>query len=214
MGPEATAELYLRVISLFQSQGAVNDEDFPEMVILNLPLPDVVKEINSKDAIKALSYGVEKLEKAEVDFIAIPCNTANYFIDEIKCNVPIINLPEEVSKQISSKKIGVLGTKFTIDNGLFKPFFEEIIYPTEEQGVLITGIILNILSGDKNDLDKEILNEIILEMKSNGAEKVILGCTELPLLIKDSKDIVDTIGVLAKSVFEYSGGKKNENYII
>ena len=68
MGPEATAGLYLRIIQLFQQKyGAIYDSDFPEIIIVNLPIPDVVENADEQNLVKEmLIQGVSKLEKAEL----------------------------------------------------------------------------------------------------------------------------------------------------
>ncbi len=61
---------------------------------------------------------------------------------------------------------------------------------------------MNILAGRKSDKDREKLTKFIQKLKDLGAEKVILGCTELPLAIKSNPDVLDTLEILAKSTVE------------
>ena len=61
---------------------------------------------------------------------------------------------------------------------------------------------MNILAGQKNTNDKEKLLEFIQKLREKGAEKVILGCTELPLLIKENDEVFDTLDILTKSVIK------------
>jgi aspartate racemase len=195
MGPEATAELYLRIIRIFQRNGAKYDKDFPEILILNLPLPDVVERPDKDSKIRdILVKSVKKLESNGADFVAIPCNSVSYFISDMRkaVSIPILSIPELVK----GVNLGVLGTEFTIK----KRLYGNIINPTKKQQKQITKIVLNILSGKKTKEDKDILINIIEDLKSKGAEKVILGCTELPLIIKRS-DTINTIDVLSKEVF-------------
>lgn len=207
MGPEATAELYLRIIKIFQQRfGAKYDDDFPEMVILNLPIPDVVENPKEESKIKEmLIAGAKKLEIAGAEFIAVPCNTVMKYLFEMKSSVaiPIINIVEETIieiKKIGLKKIGVLGTETTIQNELYGNLENvEIVVSTIEQQKITTRIIRDILAGIKSKKDKFELNEVITDLKARGAEKVVLGCTELPLLMIEDESIIDTIGVLAKA---------------
>ncbi len=207
MGPEATAELYLKIIRILQEDyGAKYDSDYPEIFIYNLPIPDVVdnpKELNNIRNI--LIQGVKKLE-SQADFIAIPCNTVNYFLEDMRkaVSIPILSIPEETGKYIKKiglKKVGLLATELTINKNVYANVINniEIINPTLNQQKILTKIIMNILSGNKTNEDKKLTQKIINDFKSQGAEKVILGCTDLPLLI-NSIDTIDTIGVLARSV--------------
>jgi aspartate racemase len=213
MGPEATAKLYLKIIRIFQNNyGAKYDSDYPEIMIYNLPLPDVVEKVDQSSKIKdMLVKGVQKLESLGVDFIAIPCNTVNYFLPEMRDNVsvPILSILEETAKEVNKfglKKVAVLGTEMTISTGIYQNVLPSInlIVPKLEQQQEITGVILNILSGKKFNTDLQRIQTIIQEFKIDGAEKVILGCTELPLLIKKNNATIDTIEVLAKAIVKKS----------
>lgn len=206
MGPEATAQLYFKIIRILQSKyGAKKDKDFPEIVIVNLPLPDVVEEL--QDGVKEqLICGVKKLEAAGVDFIVVPCNTVCYFIESLRraVPIPIISLPEEVAivvNKLKLKKVGLLGTKMTIDTRLFSNSMPEveIAYPTKSETKIITKIILEVLGGRKTTKSKVKTKMIIQRLKSRGAQAVILGCTELSLLIKKSKYVMDTLEILAEA---------------
>jgi len=193
MGPEATAEFYLRIIRIFQQKyGAKYDSDFPEMVILNLPLPEVVEDVQ-ENVEDILNYGVKKLEAAGVDFIAIPCNTAMLFLGET--SIPVVSIVEE-TKKVFSGKLGVLGTKATLQKKLYG---DNLLMSSLESQDKITKVIMNILSGKKLKEDQSFLFSEIENLKSEGAEKVILGCTELPLLVS-TEDTIDTIEILAQAV--------------
>ena len=209
MGPEATAEFYLRVIGIFQRKfGAKYDSDFPEVIIYNLPLPDVVESIsNNKEILNSLAYGIKKLETAGAEIIAIACNTAYCFIDNLKSssNAEILNVIEEVASQLNNfKKVGLLATSATIKSNLFQEYSKKygikILVPTEKEQNTITGVIMRILAGKKLLRDKKKLNKIITNLSDKGAKAIILGCTELPLLVnqKDVKiKLIDTIEILA-----------------
>ena len=200
MGPQATAELYMRIIRIFQDMyGAKYDDDFPEIFIYNLPLPDVVDNLQKEDLVKEmLVEGVKKLEKIGADFIAIPCNTVTKYLKEMEgsVSIPIINIVEETRKKIASfEKAGLLATKLTIRSNLYP----RMIVPAEKVQNRITGIIMNILAGKLLDEDKKYLEREIGNLLEKGAERVVLGCTELPLLVK-TKDTIDTIQVLAEAI--------------
>lgn len=209
MGPEATAELYLQIIRIFQQEyGAVYDNDYPEILICSLPLPDIVEKVASREEIiKKLTEGLRKLEKAGADFVAIPCNTVISFLSEIKCcvSIPIVNIVEETLLEIEKtklKKVGLLATELTTKSGLYlNPFPEiEVLVLPDENLKEITQIIIRVLSGKKNAEDIILLQSFIKDLQDKGAEKVILGCTELPLLIPEGKDTLNTINILARSI--------------
>ncbi len=167
---------------------------------------------------KILINVVKSLEKAGADFIVICCNTAHALYDELQKNVkiPILHIADATAEKIKEKqikRIGFLGTKHTIDQDFYKGRLEkkhrfEIIMPTnEEKEVLNSGINKMIKEGPDKDLKKKFI-EIINNLEKKGAEAVILGCTELPLIVSQ-KDVnillFDTARIHAESAVEYAG---------
>ncbi|MBT4824543.1 amino acid racemase [Candidatus Woesearchaeota archaeon] len=201
MGPEATADLYLKIIKLFQEKfNAKYDTDFPEMYIINLPLPDVVEGQDEKSEVKEamLIEAAKKLKLMGAEIITIQCNTASYYQGKIKkeIDVDVINIVEETSNQVKNlnlNKVGLIATEMTIKTKIYDKFLQgkEIRIPEKEQQQEITRIIMRILSGEKNENDKEFLYKLIEDLQSKGAERVILGCTDLPLLITDDEKTND-----------------------
>ena len=211
MGPEATADLYLRIIQLFQQKyGAIYDSDFPEIIIVNLPLPDVVENTGEQSkAREMLIEGLKKLERAGADFVAIPCNTVAYYIKEMQdaVSIPVVNILQETANEVikaNVKKVGLLGTETTIKSNIYANVLKDfqVLILDEIEQKKTTKIIVNILAGRKTVGDKEKLVEFIRKLKNCGADKIILGCTELPLLIRENDDVFDTLEILAKSIIE------------
>lgn len=211
MGPESTAIFYQEIIKECQSQcGAQLDQDYPEIFIYNLPIPDIVNGLKEPEKVlPMLVEGAKKLEIIGVDFIVMPCNTATYFINEIRkeLKIPFLSIVEETAKKINKDKIikvGLLATKTTIEYKIYDKVLEkykiEIIKPVEQKKV--TEIIMNILSGKKLENDKQTLLKIVYDMKKLGAEAIVLGCTDLPVLFKKEETILkafDTVEILAES---------------
>src|SRR3989338_9276220 len=185
MGPEATAQLYIEIIQIFQRRyGAKYDSDFPEIMILNLPLPDVVEEKGSPaKIIELLQEGVKKLEQAGADFIAIPCNTAITFLPQMSeaVSIPFVNIVEETATFVKKRgltQVGIVATQMTLRSGIYSRTIGQILLePSEEQKSLITKIIMAVLAGGKKDEDRKILQEIIQDLRIRGDETIILGCT-------------------------------------
>lgn len=202
MGPEATAELYLKIIRIFQNRyGAKYDDDFPEIFIYNLPLPDVVENNSVRNVVKNyLIAGVEKLQKIGAEFIVVPCNTVETYLMDLRSSItiPVISIVEEVYNCLGNKKLGLIATEKTIMQAVYSKKFCDLIVPAKEEQKIVTKIIMNILSGRFLNEDREKLQNIVNCMIEQGAEKVILGCTDLPLLFTNN-DTIDTIKVLAEA---------------
>lgn len=209
MGPEATAELYLRLIRIFQQEyGAKYDDDFPEIIIINLPIPDVVENPTQIRIVEQmLVKAAQKLQAMGAEVIAVPCNTVMSFLPALQraVAVKILNPVEEAAaevKRLGLAAVGLIATEMTISRRLYQEQMQETrtIVLDKNARQQTTEIIMNILSGKKLDDDRIRLLELVATLKGAGAEKVILGCTELPLLIKDNIDTIDTVEVLAKAI--------------
>ena len=98
----------------------------------------------------------------------------------------------------------MLGTETTIKSKIYDNVLRELQILTLEklEQIETTKIIMNILAGRKNPEDREKLLEFVQKLKKKGAKKVILGCTELPLVVKSNDDVFDTLEILAKSAVE------------
>lgn len=216
MGPEATAELYRRIISICQRNfGAKYDSDFPPIFIYSLPLPDIVESSGDKDTIiEMLEEGINKLKSAGCDFIAVPCNTVFYFIDKLGVDIPILNIIEETlaeAKRRNFKKVGILSTVNTAKTRLYENIFDgvDVLQPSVVEQERINKIILKILTGFKELEDREYLKTVTRKLKGKGAEAVILGCTELPLLIPQrgfNIEVLDTLQILAEITVKKARG--------
>lgn len=221
MGPESTAIYYAAVIKQCQKQyGAQLDEDFPEIFIYNLPIPNIVQGLQQPEKTTAmLIQGAKKIESIGVDFMVMPCNTAHYFYPDMKSavTIPFICIFLATAKKIKErgfKKVGFLATETTIDKKAFGTDFEkndiQLIFPDTSDQIHVTQIILNILAGTKYDADKERLKKIIENLQHNGAEAIVLACTDLPILLKQEDvdiPIFDTVEILAEATVQYALGK-------
>lgn len=221
MGPESTAIFYHAVIKQCQKQyGAQYDQDYPEIFIYNLPIPDIVEGLKQpEETLAMLINGAKKIESIGVDFMVMPCNTAHYFYPSMakSISIPFICIFLATAKKIKIsvfKKVGFLATETTIKYKSFDKDFEkngiELIFPDKTDQDKLTQIILNILAGKKLNEDKEQMKQIIDKMKQNGAEAVVLACTDLPILLKqDDVDIpvFDTVEILAEATVQYAIGK-------
>jgi len=146
----------------------------------------------------------KKLEKAGADTIVICTNTMHKMADDMQAAIalPIIHIADATAMEIKKqwlKKIGLLGTKFTMEEDFYKgrlieKHWLDVIVPNEDDRQVVHDIIYNELClGEINETSKNKYVDIINRLIEEWAEWVILWCTEIPLLIK--KDDV-TIPVL------------------
>ena len=159
-----------------------------------------------------------RLEGANAKFIVICTNTMHKMADDIQdnINIPIHHIADAVGGKIvgkGQKKVGLLGTKFTMEEDFYKKrlgekYHIEVVIPEDEERETIHNVLYNELClGKINNSSKERFKKIIKNLEKNGAEGVILGCTEIPLLIKDEDadiPLFDTTEIHAKSAVEFA----------
>lgn len=139
-----------------------------------------------------------KLERAGADFILISTNTMHKVVDQVqeKINIPILHIAEATAKELKENKIGkvlLLGTKYTMTEDFYKGKLEaegiDVVVPNEEDIEIVNEIIFSELClGKINEKSREKYINIINSSKKKGVQGVILGCTEIGLLIKQ-KDL-------------------------
>lgn len=159
----------------------------------------------------------KKLETAGADYIVICTNTMHKVVPEMKkyINIPVIHIAEAAYGRITAKgikNIGLLGTKYTMQQDFYKSILIDkglnVIIPDEEDIEFINNVIFNELCcGEINPKSKQKFIEIVEKLKKKGAEGVILGCTEIVMLISQ-KDIdipvFDTTAIHAETAAQMS----------
>ena len=214
MGPESTVYTYAMMIRHCQKKyGAKYDSDFPPILIYNMPIPDVV-EGDDKDAelLFLLEKGMKKLTAAGADFCIIPCNTMQGFVPALRKNTNVISIVEETLKEAKEsglKRWGILGTEMTLRKGYFQRAFREAgletLEPKAEHQKEITAAIREILAGGRNAQAKQRLLSVISFMREEGAEGIVLACTDLPIVLQEAQGVklLDTADIIAKAAIDY-----------
>jgi aspartate racemase len=212
MGPEATIDLFYKIVKFTPAE---KDQDHLRIIIDNNPkIPDRTAAILKKgeDPLPALQETARNLEKAGADFIIIPCNTAHSFLSSIQKSVkiPVLNMIEEAAKETQQrtshiKKVGLLATigiyKTEIYHRYFDKFNIEVISPEEKDKEEAMKVIYAVKAGDLSEEVKKNIIQIAQKLIDKGAEAIIAGCTEIPLILKEgdiSVPIIDPTQVLAK----------------
>lgn len=219
MGPLASVNLYHKIIKLAQEMyHAEQDTDFPPMIIYSLPLFGFYETgFKNPTFVKGqLISGVKKLESAGSDFIIIACNTVHYFYQDMQkaIEIPIISIIKETAKAAHEKGLKVVGllssestNKLGIYQNVLKDYGITALSVTDKQQDLLNEIILHVMSGKQNENDKEYLKIIINDLCKQGAQGIILGCTELPLAICQDDvgiELLDSTDIMAKSALQYA----------
>lgn len=161
---------------------------------------DEIAKLQSKNDWESLNQlmviAAGQLEKAGADMVLVCANTMHLCSEAIIKNssLPFLHIAEAtgaVIKENSLKKVALLGTKFTMEKDFYKDiltndFGIEVLIPDRRSRDLVHDIIYNeLVLGKIKDTSKEIYLKIINDLISQGAEGIILGCTEIPLLISE-----------------------------
>ncbi len=160
----------------------------------------------------------QKLQGAGADFIVICTNTMHKMAEEVEnnTNIPLLHIADATAEKITEKglgKLGLLGTNFTMEEDFFKKRLEEkynieVIIPSQNDRRIIDSVIYNELClGIIKQSSKEKYKEVINRLISDGADGVILGCTEIPLLVSQGDvgmPVFDTTTIHAKSAVEFA----------
>jgi aspartate racemase len=160
-------------------------------------------EIERWDLVQArLIEGSLNLQRGGADFLVICTNTMHKMADQIaaKIDIPILNIIDVTAEAIKAggcRTIGLLGTRFTMTQDFYKKrllenYGIETLIPSDEEVALIHRVIMEELTiGVINPESKKGYWDIIGSLQDRGAEGIILGCTEIPLLVKQ-----DEVGIL------------------
>jgi aspartate racemase len=190
--------------------------NFAECIIYSLNFGDIQAKGWDK-SFDLLLDACEHLIKTGIDSIALCANTAHLFADQLqeKINLPIIHIGTETAKAVKKagfKKVGLLGTKFTMEMPFYRNKLEEyglvvLIPEKQETRDYIQHTVKEELGiGFANPETKKKYISIVKELVENGAECIILGCTEIPLLISQSDfeiPIFDTTKIHAQAIINY-----------
>jgi aspartate racemase len=210
MGPSATVDFMQKII---RNTPAKTDQDHMRMIVEHNPyIPDRTTHLlkNGEDPTHSLLTCAKNLEHWGADFIVIPCNTAHAYVRTIQVHisVPIIHMIEEVLLHVQKNypgttRIGLLATTGTVMTDVYRHIFEKsgikLIYPKEKyQGFVMEAIYgkNGVKAGFTKGKPKELLQIVAEELVKQCAQMLILGCTELPLILDDE----DRLGVDAKKV--------------
>lgn len=211
MGPEASARMLQVMVAMASKEFEAREgTDFPEIIVDSIPVPDFISdEKNIRPALNMLKARVKKLNKLEVSYFGIACNTAHILIASLASvsKAPFVSMVEEVAREVFSQKIrkvGLLASPSTIKFGLYQKALGEIevILPQDSQIKYIESIIRKIIALKNNSKDVQGLIDIAESLRSRGAEGIILGCTELPIIFPKDNGffIFDSVEILSRAL--------------
>lgn len=224
LGPIATAHFMELIIRMTE---AVTDQEHLDMIIYNCPsIPDRTSYILDQTRPNPLPEMIRvgnALARQGAKLIAIPCMTAHYFHRELTryIEAPIVHAIHETAvhlKKHGISRAGIMATDGTIRSKLFQQELErhgiEAVIPGPEGQKCVMSVIYDDIKANK-PADMEKFHFASSELRAQGAQAIILGCTELSLVKRDypiGAGYLDAMEVLAQTCVIRCGGKLKEEY--
>ncbi|MBM3293584.1 MAG: aspartate/glutamate racemase family protein [Candidatus Aminicenantes bacterium] len=222
MGPEATNHFFGLIL---KNTAAAKDQDHIPVLIWNDPtIPPRTEAVlgNGPSPLPKLLAGVKTLERGGASLIVMPCLTAHHYAPRIKlrARVPFIDLVEEAVRWAGKavpnlKTAALLASTGTIRSGLFDQAFRrqkvEILTPGEADQRQVMEAIFGpegIKAGAPAGPPRRTLRAVALKLIRQGAQAVIAGCTEVPLVLRDEDlpvPLVDPMRIAALSCIQKAG---------
>ncbi len=219
LSPESTVEYYLYLTHTYTER--YGNYAYPEIIIYSVSFQNYVDWPASGrwDLIaQGLSEAAQKLEAAGADFIIISANTMHLVIDQVRTavHIPVLSLLDVVADAVLAAglhTVGLLGTISTMEKGFYQEALGRrglsVLTPeSEDDRCYVSDVIYNeLVAGKFRPAARARYVEIIQRLAERGAQGVILGCTEIPLLVSQSDaglPLFDTTRIHAEAALSYS----------
>lgn len=215
MGPQSSAYMYKLLIDLSTQYYQAHDSmDFPEIILHSVPTMDFISNTdNIPLSTKILKKSVKNFNKLNVSCICIACNTAHVLLNELQrvSKAPFVSMIDQVAaavKKDNLKKVGILGTPVTLQTKLYQNALQSVgidsVIPDADDYAIVNQVIRNVIDGTYNWKDSDRLVALADTLTQQGAEGIILGCTELPLAFPPHYrlPIYNSVKVLCLAVLE------------
>jgi len=217
IGPEATVDYYRGIVEGYR--GRIQDGSYPEIVIHSINMTKMIEYLQKNDRASLIGYllsALDILKKAGADFAAMASNTPHTVFDELEKEspLPLVSIVRETMKaaaQAQFRRCGLLGTAFTMGNDFYPRVFASenisVAVPGAESRKLVHEIIFGeLVFGKVTPESRSELMGIINRMREDyNIDSLILGCTELPLILKERESVAAGIPFLDTTSIHVNG---------
>ncbi len=174
-----------------------------------------------EEATRIMVKSAREIEKAGADFLLICTNTMHLMADEVQeaINIPLLHIADATARAVSDvgiKTVGLLGTRFTMEKEFYRGRLEtkhqlRVVVPDEAGRDLVHNVIYNeLVQGQIKENSRRNYQEVIKRLVKNGAEGIVLGCTEIGLLVKKEDvavPVFDTMEIHALAAVDAALGR-------
>ena len=218
MGPMATLDLFGKIIA--NTDAKTDAEHIRVYIDCHTGIPDRTQAIlnGGESPVPYILESAKKLAAIGADFLLIPCNTSHYYYAQISedAPVPVLNMIEETAKELKRRGVscvGLLATDGTCRSGVYQKALAacgiQALCPTDEEQAEVMGLIYRGVKADAPAFDTTRLAAMIERLKKEGAQSILLGCTELPLGFDryglSREDTVDPAEIVARVAIKRAG---------
>lgn len=224
MGPEAGAYLFERIV---RETAADRDQHHPAVILCSLPqVPDRTEAIlnGGPSPVPALLRGLRTLERAGADFAVMACISAHYFCPQVapRSPLPLLSLIDETLAAVKRmrpvpKTVGLIATSGTVRSGLVAGAFEAagiaVVVPSARDQKKVMAAIYGkkgVKAGFTDGSARETILGIARDLVRRGAQAIMAGCTEVPLVLRRSDlsvPLVEPMIIGARAAIRRAGAR-------
>lgn len=212
MGPQASHRLHQLLLEKSLHFHSGQPDEFPGILHASMPVPDfIVSSDMYEAAVSLVASTCEQLPLKQAGAIGIACNTAHLMVDRLPlADTAFVSMIDAVTAHIhrmGGRRIGLLASPHTIQTGLYTNALAtksiDVVLPTDEEQKTLHSIITGVISGADTAELRGNLSALAASLQARGADCILLGCTELPLVgVNTSLPTVDSLDVLADAMLE------------
>ena len=202
------------------TRAATDQEHVHVCVDCNTNIPDRTEAIlrNGESPVPELIRSAVRLQGMGADVLVMPCITAHHFYDELTphFSVPLLNMLQETAQAIRQRQIecvGLLATDGTLASGICERQLAEegirTLVPSPKNQKHVMQLAYGGVKAGRCEFDLSGICETIKELSDQGAQSLLLGCTELPVAFAQygiRAEVIDPLEILAKAAIRYVGG--------
>ena len=218
MSPESTIEYYQYITRAYTE--CYGDYGYPEILIYSVsfqPYVDWPEQGRWDLVAQGLSEAACKLEAAGADFCLIATNTMHLVVDQVRAavTVPVLSMLDVVADAILARgmhTVGLLGTRFTMEKSFYQDALAgkgiSVLVPDDAGRAYVNAVIYGeLVAGQIRDASRTGYVAIIDDLAARGAEGVVLGCTEIPMLVREQDvklPLFNTTVLHAEAALDYA----------
>lgn len=212
MGPQASHRLHQLLLEKSLQFHSGQPHEFPGILHASMPVPDFIASSDKYEtAVGLVASTCEQLPLRQAGAIGMACNTAHLMVDRLPLgDTAFVSMIDAVTTHIQrtgGRRVGLLASPHTIHTGLYSDALAqkdiESVLPDQQEQLELHDIISTVIAGGDAVVMRDRLSALADSLLARGADCILLGCTELPLVgVSSSAPVVDSLDVLADAMLE------------